>query len=695
MKIDVFESCANINNLLLNNNENEARNELIKLLDVCKQNNIEYNELINYLIREVGLYPYMDFETSSWQEQYVYNAFKVNVGTDEELTLHREQSLLLQKLLNGKNIAVSASTSFGKSFIIDAFIAIKKPKNVVVIVPTIALTDETRRRLYKKFAKEYKIITMPDAELADKNILIFPQERALTYINTIEEIDILIVDEFYKAEFDDEGRTSALLKVILELGKKSKQKYYLSPNISSIAKDNQFTKDMEFIPIDFNTVFLEQNERYKESEVDKNKELLEILKKYSSKTLIYCGTYNNIDIVSQYLNREIPQKNDTLLDSFSDWLIKNYSKNYTLAELSKKGIGIHNGKLHRSLSQIQISLFEEKKGLDSIISTSSIIEGINTSAENIILWANKDGRPKLNIFKYKNIIGRGGRMFKHFIGKVFLLEKPPEEKPIELTLPFPEELLSSIDEAKFEQDLTREQIKKIKVLEEEMDNLLGEKVYKKLIKQHALQTMDHELHRDIITDMQNNSKEWNGLAYIVSSDVDNWDRMLYKLLKFCGGAVGTEYVNMVSYIKAISNNWSKPIPDILSSFNNLSTEKYFHFEKFVTFNFAALLNDVNVLQKYCLRENNVDISPFVFKLSNAFLPKIVYALEEYGLPRMISRKIQNSNIINFEDENLTIHDVIVKFNGIGFEIMKSKIQDIHPFETYILEYFYNGITANN
>lgn len=72
--------------------------------------------------------------------------------------MHREQSAILKKLINGKNLAVSAPTSFGKSFIIDAFIAIKKPKNVVIIVPTIALTDETRRRLHKKFSGNIKLL---------------------------------------------------------------------------------------------------------------------------------------------------------------------------------------------------------------------------------------------------------------------------------------------------------------------------------------------------------------------------------------------------------------------------------------------------------------------------------------------------------------------------------------------------------
>ena len=104
-------------------------------------------------------------------------------------------------------------------------------------------------------------------------------------------------------------------------------------------------------------------------------------------------------------NIRFEEKNSKLLNDFSKWLSKNYSYNWALTNLVKRGTGIHNGRLHRSLSQIQVKLFEEKSGgLNNIISTSSIIEGVNTSAENVILWMNKNGRSGLNDFTYRNII---------------------------------------------------------------------------------------------------------------------------------------------------------------------------------------------------------------------------------------------------------------------------------------------------
>ena len=197
---DIFEECRKISELLNNGNEKEARNNLIKLLDYFEKNDLQYNPLINHLIRELGLYPYIKAENADWEDQYIKHLFQTDIGGGKVATLHREQSRLLKALLSGKDLAISAPTSFGKSFVIDAFIAIKRPKNVVIIVPTIALTDETRRRLYKKFAHEYKIITTSDVPLAEKNIFVFPQERALGYFEQIKELDILIVDEFSKAD---------------------------------------------------------------------------------------------------------------------------------------------------------------------------------------------------------------------------------------------------------------------------------------------------------------------------------------------------------------------------------------------------------------------------------------------------------------------------------------------------------------
>lgn len=696
--MEIFDTCASIAKLIDNNEESAARNELIKLLDYHSKGQIQYSPLVNHLIRQTGLYPYMDTNTSSWQERFVYEAFKVDTGEEKELTLHREQSELLKRLLNGENIAVSAPTSFGKSFVIDAYISIMKPRNVFIIVPTIALTDETRRRLYKKFAKNYKIITTTDVELSDRNIFIFPQERAITYVDVIKEIDILIVDEFYKASSTfEKDRSPALIRAILKFGKIARQKYYLAPNISSI-EDNPFTKDMTFLRLDFNTVYLEQHKLYEElgnDELAKNEMLLSILDKTSLKTLIYAGTYSNIDRVSNLILTRHKESKKDLLDDFSDWLGANYDYNWSLTSLVKRGTGVHNGRLHRSISQIQVRLFEEDDGLDNIISTSSIIEGVNTSAANVILWMNKNGRVKLNDFTYKNIIGRGGRMFKHFIGNIYILDAPPEEENTQLDLPFPDEILGDLDETIFERELSKEQISKIIEYRKEMIGIVGNETFEKLKAENVFQSSDFEIIKAIAIDMTKDPKSWNGLSFLNSSLVDTWDRLLYKVMGFNTGMWGGPRKPVVDFVKVIRKNWARSIPELLKELEkfDVNVDKFFKLERQVTYNLATIMNDVNILQKAILHYNNVNIAKFVSYCSHAFLPPVVYQLEEFGLPRMLSKQIHHSGIINFYDNELTLHDAIDLFNKMD----QGQIIDtaeLVGFDKYILNYFYEGITQS-
>ncbi|MGY2238299.1 DEAD/DEAH box helicase [Pseudomonas gingeri] len=692
--MDIFEKCIEINELLTSNKEEQGRNSLIKLLDYHEQNSIDYTPLLNHLIRTTGLYPYIKNNTADWQDRMVYEAFKVDTGASTPLTLHREQSGLLKILLSGESLAISAPTSFGKSFVIDSFIAIKKPANVVIIVPTIALTDETRRRLYPKFSNEYKIITTTDASLGKKNIFIFPQERAITYISKFKEIDILVIDEFYKAsvEFDKE-RSSALIKSIIKLSTISKQRYFLAPNISKL-NDNPFTKGMKFVSLNFNTVFLEKHELYKKIDTDKKKDqaLVKILKENSGKTLVYAGTYADIDRVSSLITENFKDSDGKLLDQFSKWIANNYSDSWSLVKLTKKSTGIHNGQLHRALSQIQVKLFEENEGLKTIVSTSSIIEGVNTSAENVVIWRNKNGTSKLTDFTYRNIIGRSGRMFKHFIGNVFILEKPPEPKETPLVLTLPDALLSDINEQDYKGELSSEQIGKIIAYREELSEIIGTDNFEKFQRENSLQCGGVTV-KTIAADLRENPADWRGLAYLNSSETFRWDAYLYKIIKLQPAAWEIEHSRFVAFVKILSENWSMSIPELLVKLRpyKIDISTFFKLEKNATFKLSSLLKDVNTLQKAIYKNSKIDISPFASRVAHAFLPSTVYQLEEYGLPRMISKKLHKNGIFNFEAQDTTIHETLNALNNIGLKKIKQNTSELTYFEGYILEYFFEGI----
>src|SRR5690554_7767533 len=99
MENTIFEQCQTINELLIADKENDARQELIKLLDFHEANKIEYTPLINHLIRETGLFPYLEPETSNWEERFVYDVFKVDVRSEEHTSELQSRPHLVCRLL--------------------------------------------------------------------------------------------------------------------------------------------------------------------------------------------------------------------------------------------------------------------------------------------------------------------------------------------------------------------------------------------------------------------------------------------------------------------------------------------------------------------------------------------------------------------------------------------------------------------
>lgn len=696
LNTEIFEECAQINALIENSNKSEARSKVINLLDKLRRDGNKYTPLVNHVIREVGLFPYIDPKTALWEDQVVVEAFKANIGDKDPITLHSAQSKVLKQLLLGNNIAVSAPTSFGKSFIIDAFIAINQPENVVIIVPTIALADETRRRIEHKFSHEYKIITTTDATITERNIFIFPQERSFAYLDKLEKIDILIVDEFYKvSSMFDNDRSSSLLGAIIELGKISRQKYYLAPNIHKIA-DNVFTKDMQFLRLtDFKTVITETTKIY---EKRKNKEnvnnfkknhLINILQNNTSKTLVYAGSYNNINKVRNILVDNLSKKETPLLKDFNDWLKVNYGASFSLCQLIERGIGIHNGRMHRSLSQIQVKLFEYMEGLDTIISTSSIIEGVNTQAEQVVVWSNKNGQSKFDYFTYQNVVGRAGRMFKYFVGKVYLLEKPPLQENTTLTIDFPDEVVETLDSENPGIEINQEQNNHIKKYETFMIDVLGAENFRQIRKLSIFKSCDSRILKLIIKKLKSDPNWPRGYVALAATNTYYWREPILDVVDLLGDRDNMSKLIKIAIWK-MRYNWTRSIAEIYSELSGIHYEDLFSAERYLSYNLCSTLSVINILKKL-LDPTSPDISLFIGKAANVFLPKLVFQLEEYGLPRMISRKIQDSGLINLEDDSVEISEIITQFNNIGREKIIHSLNNLLPFDKFIINYFYDGI----
>ena len=132
--------------------------------------------VIDALVRELGLFPYLDPETLSLNDSI---AREVHRPEGLDVVFHGPQAAVYWAILRGESVVLSAPTSFGKSLIIDALIASERFRNLLIVVPTIALIDETRRRLSRRFRERYKVITHTGQEHGERNIFVATQERML------------------------------------------------------------------------------------------------------------------------------------------------------------------------------------------------------------------------------------------------------------------------------------------------------------------------------------------------------------------------------------------------------------------------------------------------------------------------------------------------------------------------------------
>lgn len=213
------------------NEEHLIQDIIIRCLE--RKNEIDKSFILDHILGELGLYPYIDEKNISSKD--IFRNMLFSTPQDEEKIFHIKQAEVFHRLMNGENIVLSAPTSFGKSLIIEAVIASLEFDNIVIVVPTIALIDELKKKFYK-YKENYKIITQVSQRSEDKNIFILTQERVLELKNSLK-VDFFIIDEFYKLEptSASDVRCDSLNIAFKELYSKCKRFYMLGPRINGLA----------------------------------------------------------------------------------------------------------------------------------------------------------------------------------------------------------------------------------------------------------------------------------------------------------------------------------------------------------------------------------------------------------------------------------------------------------------------------
>lgn len=101
---------------------------------------------------------------------------------------------------------------------------------------------------------------------------------------------------------------------------------------------------------------------------------------------------------------------------------------WSVVKALEKGFLIHHGQLPLGIRMLELALFnDEQSGFTRLICTSTLLEGVNTTAKNIIITKPyRDYRKPFDAFDFYNLVGRTGRLYQHYLGVAHYIKGPKD-----------------------------------------------------------------------------------------------------------------------------------------------------------------------------------------------------------------------------------------------------------------------------
>lgn len=436
---------------------------------------------LRYIANEAGVPQYFELLERKYQEGNEINPEDMNLLSMSSFLneanlivndnmLHKYQKEVLELFENNSvnRYVLSAPTSFGKTFIVYTIIKKMNYSNILLVFPTISLLSENYLKLQNdEFFSPYKIHTLSEInedELGEKNIFIYTPERYLSFLdNNTSYFDFTFVDEIYKIDNDfiidndtpEENERDTAYRLALEYAcQNSKDILLAGPYIQFQKLDternsfNNFVRVNKFTILEYNDVEIVSKNI---THIDRNKfelgnikyklnvgtsslqdKVVQTVVKIEGNTLIYCGSKPDVERFASHmlkndeyfslLSEKEYKEDDELFSIFLKHIEKKFGSDWILYKALEKRIGIHHAGIPKYLQNEIINLFNSGELL-CLFSTTTITEGVNTTAKNLIVTAVKKGRKPLKQFDAKNIAGRSGRFNVHYSGNVIDLTK--------------------------------------------------------------------------------------------------------------------------------------------------------------------------------------------------------------------------------------------------------------------------------
>ena len=354
-----------------------------------------------------------------------------------------------------RGVAIVAPTSYGKSELFVRFCNSHTGKTIAIIVPTKALLSQMKRRVLHGSDEPNlarKIITHPEMyNEGDRGfIAILTQERLLRILQDDATLifDYIFIDEAHNLLSGD-SRNILLAKVITLLGRRSEETSFSFLTPFLVNSHNLHTRFVNPRFSDFRVREHLKTERYYAIDLRNDGDrLLKLYDQYMNEFVVLAAWYkkNEVQFLQEksgnknivYLNspprleklagtlavQEAPINSDEL-DAICEDISEFLHRDYGLLDCLKKGVIYHHGSVPDVVKLYVEELYSVIPRMKYIVSSSTLLEGVNIPAEKLFLLEYKKGPSNLTASQFKNLVGRVCRfseIFSDSVGSLRLLE---------------------------------------------------------------------------------------------------------------------------------------------------------------------------------------------------------------------------------------------------------------------------------
>lgn len=356
-----------------------------------------------------------------------------------------EQKNLIDFVNNneGESKILIAPTSYGKTELIIDMVKKNPNGNICILTPTKSLLAQTKKRILKEIGLN-KVITQPEMYTGNESrvVAVLTQERLLRLLQQNEALffDLLIVDEAHNLleKFDNSSnkRSVLLASVIILSFARNKNLIcnYLTPFLKSPDSLEIKYTNLKFEPYSveehvksewfyFHDTIENKSSLYDQYlnefiELTKTTELIDdsrvVLSKASSKNIIYLNKPKNTEEFAKELSNKLEIIENKILSKAVKDIREYVHPCYNLANFLEKGIIYHHGSVPESIRFFIENLFTTVNEMKYLITTSTLLEGVNIPAIKMFILDPHKGRSYLSPSAFKNLIGRVCRFSEIF-----------------------------------------------------------------------------------------------------------------------------------------------------------------------------------------------------------------------------------------------------------------------------------------